>query len=199
LLPFADGTFDVVVCKEFAHHVKGKQRLFAEANRVLRFGGALVVMEPVRSIWTNLYWWRYPDPRSDHVIVWPEQYLSAVRSQGFRIERQGSYFSGKPGRSQLTRWIKATANQAVRRGHPKNDLLTWTYEHVVGASLVILATKQRSVPMRPRPRIRVISPSQLQAPAADGPDYGRYLEALRTAAYRLPPPDARVSLAATSH
>ena len=32
LVPFADGTFDIVVCKEFAHHVPDKYALFAVAN-----------------------------------------------------------------------------------------------------------------------------------------------------------------------
>lgn len=42
LLPFADATFDLVICKEIVHHVEDKRRLLAEANRVLKPGGVIV-------------------------------------------------------------------------------------------------------------------------------------------------------------
>jgi SAM-dependent methyltransferase len=186
LAPFADGTFDLVVCKEFAHHVQDKRRLFAEANRVLRPGGLLVMMEPVRSLWSTCYEWRNPDPHTDHVIVWPEQYLAAIRSRGFRMEHQGAYFyRGRPGRTTLTASIKRRANAALRMGHPTRKGITWLYEHLLGASLVVLATKQRDVPRPPRPRIRLIPPLKVQATPADAPDYSVYSRVLQDAAHRL--------------
>jgi SAM-dependent methyltransferase len=51
LMPFADGTFDIALVKEFAHHVDDKDRLFAEVNRVLRPGGLLVLIEPTHNAW----------------------------------------------------------------------------------------------------------------------------------------------------
>jgi ubiquinone/menaquinone biosynthesis C-methylase UbiE len=45
LMPFGDGTFDIALVKEFAHHVDDKDRLFAEVNRVLRHGGMLVLID----------------------------------------------------------------------------------------------------------------------------------------------------------
>lgn len=186
LVPFADATFDLVVCKEFAHHVKDKKRLFAEANRVLKPEGVLAVMEPVRSAFSTCYEWRRPDPHTDHAIVWPEQYLRAIQSRGFRLAGQGAYFyAGRPGRTPLTAWVKRRANQALRRGQPSSDLVTWVYEHVMGASLVVLAVKHHDVAHSPRPRIRLIPPSTMQAALAGGPDYSVYLEVLQQAAHGL--------------
>jgi len=52
-LPFPDGAFDVVVSKWVAEHLEHPERDFAEAARVLRPGGALVLLTPnAHSIFT---------------------------------------------------------------------------------------------------------------------------------------------------
>ncbi|HOU14979.1 MAG TPA: class I SAM-dependent methyltransferase [Anaerolineae bacterium] len=43
-LPFRDGTFDLVYCVNAIHHMDGQQMFIQEARRVLRAGGALVVI-----------------------------------------------------------------------------------------------------------------------------------------------------------
>jgi SAM-dependent methyltransferase len=45
-LPFADNTFNVIVCKWVAEHLEDPAREFAEASRVLKPGGAIVVLTP---------------------------------------------------------------------------------------------------------------------------------------------------------
>jgi SAM-dependent methyltransferase len=45
-LPFPAASFDTVLCNEVLEHVPEPQRLFAEAARVLRPGGALVLSTP---------------------------------------------------------------------------------------------------------------------------------------------------------
>jgi SAM-dependent methyltransferase len=45
-LPFADAAFDSVLCNEVLEHVTDPARLFAEAARVLRPGGTLVLSTP---------------------------------------------------------------------------------------------------------------------------------------------------------
>ena len=45
-LPFADGSFDVVVCMNVLEHVADTQRLMSEARRVLRSGGRLAIAVP---------------------------------------------------------------------------------------------------------------------------------------------------------
>ncbi|MDA8202718.1 MAG: methyltransferase domain-containing protein [Chloroflexi bacterium] len=42
-LPFADGTFDAVVCVRVVHHLEHPEAVFAEFARVLRPGGVLVL------------------------------------------------------------------------------------------------------------------------------------------------------------
>jgi SAM-dependent methyltransferase len=45
-LPFPDATFDVVVCKWVAEHLEHPAKEFGEASRVLKPGGALVMLTP---------------------------------------------------------------------------------------------------------------------------------------------------------
>ncbi len=45
-LPFADASFDSVLCNEVLEHVTDPARLFAEAARVLKPGGTLVLSTP---------------------------------------------------------------------------------------------------------------------------------------------------------
>lgn len=46
-LPFADGTFDAIVCLDAICHMLGRARLFAEWFRILRPGGRVLVTDPV--------------------------------------------------------------------------------------------------------------------------------------------------------
>ncbi len=45
-LPFADGTFDAVLIRDLLHHVPRRQAVLHEAQRVLRPGGRLHLIEP---------------------------------------------------------------------------------------------------------------------------------------------------------
>ena len=45
-LPFAESTFDLVLCAETLEHVRDLQLLLSEARRVLRPGGALAITTP---------------------------------------------------------------------------------------------------------------------------------------------------------
>jgi ubiquinone/menaquinone biosynthesis C-methylase UbiE len=48
--PFRSGSFDLVMLKEFVHHVREYRTVFRETNRVLRHSGVLALMDPVRSV-----------------------------------------------------------------------------------------------------------------------------------------------------
>ncbi len=45
-LPFRDGYFDVVLCRDVLHHVADKPRVVAEMIRVCRSRGLIVIIEP---------------------------------------------------------------------------------------------------------------------------------------------------------
>lgn len=54
-LPFADATFDVVVCKWVVEHLEDPTRAFAECARVLRPGGVLAILTPnALSVFTGI-------------------------------------------------------------------------------------------------------------------------------------------------
>lgn len=52
-LPFADGSFDVVMLCEVIEHLVDTDRAVAEAHRLLRPGGALLVTTPNLAAWFN--------------------------------------------------------------------------------------------------------------------------------------------------
>jgi SAM-dependent methyltransferase len=86
-LPFADGTFDVVISQHVQMNVADKARLYAEARRVLVTGGRLA-------------WWDitigdrgeldYPLPWADQPershLVGPDELCVLVESAGFALE-----------------------------------------------------------------------------------------------------------------
>jgi 2-polyprenyl-6-hydroxyphenyl methylase/3-demethylubiquinone-9 3-methyltransferase len=53
-LPFADGSFDSVVCSEVLEHVEDPDAVIAEASRVLRPGGVFVFSLPNRTLLSRL-------------------------------------------------------------------------------------------------------------------------------------------------
>lgn len=52
-LPFSDGSFDIVFCKELIHHVGNPMDLLNEMWRVSSLNGLIVIMEPCTSILLN--------------------------------------------------------------------------------------------------------------------------------------------------
>ncbi len=182
LVPFGDHTFDLVVCKEFAHHVKAKARLFSEVNRVLKQGGILVLFEPVRSLWATLHYLRSPDPHTDHCIVWQAQYLKTIRRHGFRIVCDGAYAYERSGRLALLRRCRQACVESVRTGTPRNDLCTGFFQYLFGESLIVFASKEDDIPRHPRPRIQVVNPCQLRLTTADREVYRPFVKVIRQAA-----------------
>ncbi len=86
-LPFADGSFDVVVFSNSLHHMPDPARALAEAARVMKSGGLLYVMEPVAS-------GNYHEATklvNDETIVRREAWLAMKANAGFRHMREISY------------------------------------------------------------------------------------------------------------
>lgn len=187
LLPFADGAFDIVLSKQFIHHIADKRRALAEMNRVLRPGGTLVLLEPTRSLWTSLAEIRHPDEHEGHVIVWPRQYFAALRNAGFALDWRGAQFSGGGGRIPLTARIKRRADRRIGLGQSSWDPLTRAYVNLIGggATLVVLAVKERTVPAARRPHVTPVSPDTLRIGPDDRAVHERLAALVRDAARRL--------------
>jgi ubiquinone/menaquinone biosynthesis C-methylase UbiE len=92
-LPFADSSFDLVVCTETLEHVRDLQLLLSEARRVLEPGGRLAVTTPA-----NRRVIRAPDPLSPHLRHFTKASLRALLDAlGFEVRelsaRSGGLFA----------------------------------------------------------------------------------------------------------
>jgi len=89
-LPFADGTFGVVIIKHVVEHLPHPERSIAEIGRVLAPGGTMILATPNLSSllkpWKGERWIGYQDPT--HIALKPpEEWLSLIRSSGLRVRR----------------------------------------------------------------------------------------------------------------
>lgn len=100
-LPFADACFDVAVAVELLEHIEGHEALFAEARRVLRPGGLLLITTPnilslksrVSFLFTG-YPYSFPtldptqlDPVAQHITPFSlDRYRWRLGQSGFDIE-----------------------------------------------------------------------------------------------------------------
>lgn len=91
-LPLADASFDLVLCSHVLEHVPDDAAALAEFRRVLRPGGAAVLMVPTVEGWTRTYEdWSITDPeqralhfgRWDHVRFYGRDFIDRVRRAGF--------------------------------------------------------------------------------------------------------------------
>ena len=90
-LPFADTSFDLVLCAETLEHVRDVQGLLSEARRVLRAGGTLALTTPAHGRATAaraliLGWERVLDPLSPHLRFFTRGSLRRLADQmGFEV------------------------------------------------------------------------------------------------------------------
>ncbi len=89
-LPFADGSFDGVICSEVIEHVDAPRRALIEVTRVLAPGGRLALSVPRR--WPEAVCWRlskaYRTTPGGHVrIVDAARLVAAVTGLGLRHDR----------------------------------------------------------------------------------------------------------------
>jgi SAM-dependent methyltransferase len=165
--PFADESFDVVLLKEFAHHVADLGQLFGEANRVLRTGGLLAVIDPTRNVKTAINELRHPDPHKGHHITWADRYLLAARGAGFRKRWLTYTYHSQPSRS-IVRSLQERAAGNVTGLRHNRSIFTAVHARVLGtASMVYVGEKLGAAPARPRPEFRQIDPATLQLAGSD--------------------------------
>ena len=100
-LPFNEGSFDAAVAVELLEHIEGHEALFAEARRVLRPGGVLLITTPnILSLKSRLsflltgYPYSFPtldpaelDPVAQHITPFSlDRYRWRLAQSGFDIE-----------------------------------------------------------------------------------------------------------------
>src|SRR5687768_13682979 len=91
-LPFADATFDLVVCTETLEHVRDLQLFLSELRRVLEPRGRLVITTPAHRSFM-----RTPDPLTPHLRFLTKRSLRTLLDQmGFDVQtlrrRHGGLF-----------------------------------------------------------------------------------------------------------
>ena len=184
--PFADRSFDLVLFKEFVHHVSDYASLFREANRVLKDEGIMVMMEPVRSVWQTIREIRHPDPHAGHHITWLDSYLRAIRQTGFEIAYQTAVYQATD-RGALARALRTHASKSVQGMQPP-DLVSKIHVRLIGGgSPVVVARKRRHAETRARPAIAVIDPASLIVTDEDVEAYKEFPLVLGDASSRLRP------------
>ena len=95
-LPFPDGAFDTVLATYAMCSVPDLPLTIAEAGRVLRSGGRLILVDHVRSSVTPLFWLQRlmelaPSRTQDELTRRP---IDQVRAAGFKIERSDRLRAG---------------------------------------------------------------------------------------------------------
>jgi SAM-dependent methyltransferase len=93
VLPFGDGSFDLVLCAETIEHVRDVQLLLSEVRRVLRPGGVFAATTPA-----HLPLGRRPDPLSPHLRLFTRRSLRRLLDElGFDVgslrRRSGTLFA----------------------------------------------------------------------------------------------------------
>ena len=89
-LPFADGSFDVVIIKHIVEHLPNPEKAVAEIGRVTAPGGVLILSTPnldsLLKPWKGDRWIGYQDPT--HISLHaPVTWLGWIKSSGFSLLR----------------------------------------------------------------------------------------------------------------
>jgi len=103
-MPFADETFDIVLSLEAAHCFADKSRFLAEASRVLRPGGTLLVIDLIATRPELIFCWQ---PALKLRLITARQWETLLSSAGFRIEE--SQLIGRQIYPGYRRWLLLTA------------------------------------------------------------------------------------------
>ncbi|MFP4002686.1 MAG: class I SAM-dependent methyltransferase [Alphaproteobacteria bacterium] len=95
-LPFADESFDVIVCSEVLEHIPDYEQALGEINRILKPGGRLAVSVP--RYWPEWLCWKlsehYHNTPGGHVRIFkPRRLRRDVEGHGFAF-RKGHWAHG---------------------------------------------------------------------------------------------------------
>ncbi len=86
-IPFMTGTFDSIFAGELIEHVESPTRFLAEASRVLKNGGTIIITTPNRDSLINRIFHNYETPI--HISLMNFGELEAMlRQRGFEVEER---------------------------------------------------------------------------------------------------------------
>jgi sarcosine/dimethylglycine N-methyltransferase len=124
-LPFADGTFDVVISQHVQMNIADKPRLYTEARRVLRAGGRLALWDatagPEQPIAFPVPWASVPP---DSHLITPEELRDVAARAGFAVtawndlteaaaDAMRAFFAAPPGPLGLHVFVPDFAEKAA--------------------------------------------------------------------------------------
>ncbi|ACE83839.1 class I SAM-dependent methyltransferase [Cellvibrio japonicus] len=90
-LPFADGSFDKIICSEVLEHIADYHAVLREVARVLKPGGLLAITVP-RAWPEKICWWlsdEYHQVEGGHIRIFNGHHLrDEIKQQGFHYYRR---------------------------------------------------------------------------------------------------------------
>jgi cyclopropane fatty-acyl-phospholipid synthase-like methyltransferase len=115
-IPFPDSTFDTVFSLEAAHCFIDKRRFLAEARRVLRPGGRLLLIDITATTHDPLFTWQ---PALKLQLITADDWRKLFEAGGLRIDDHA--LIGKAVYPGYRRWIARTAHQRRQQIFSKLD------------------------------------------------------------------------------
>jgi len=170
VLPFGGDLFDLVFCKELAHHMDDLAALFDELARVLKPGGGLVVIEPFKPRFSLFSKSQDYDQAKETGLAHQDYrlsvYLSALEAAGLPVHEMSLIVSRGRRYPRVVQFYRALEKlvgaDKWSRGMWFKKLISWFF----GGSVTVIGIKEderrERGSMRSRLReIQVISPERL--------------------------------------
>lgn len=137
-LPFADATLDAVTSTQVLEYVEGIDRALAEAHRVLRSGGRLLVLD---THWDSLVWHAHDRDRMDVIITaWTQRFADPHLPSTLKRRLQAARFDvesidvvpvlnvGFDPDTYSARHIEIISDYVAQHGVPRDLIANWVHD-----------------------------------------------------------------------